>query len=90
MLEAAEEAAVGLGHVVLAVIVHHGALLVQQRVAAWAVPLEAVDLALPAASLGDEREGVGGKRGECGTLPGMKFVEPSGMTATCSFPSGVR
>src|SRR5262245_28174612 len=55
------EGSVGAGHGIGAIVVHDEALLVQERVAPRAEPLEAIHLAGPPLPLDDEGVGVAGK-----------------------------
>src|SRR3984957_12563545 len=74
---AVEEARMGLGDGVAAIIVYFGCLLMERRVAARAEPLEAVDLAGAAPALDHQEIGVrpesGRVRGAGGGVDGRSF-----------------
>ena len=90
MLARAVVLPVGQAHRVLGVVADLEDGLVDLRAAPLAEPEEAILLAGAPPALGDEREGPGRKRGECGRPGGQYMYSPSLSTRTFSSPSGVR
>lgn len=85
-----EESRIGLGHRILRVVVHQELLFVDEFSTLGAIPPKAIDFTVKATALQDQGERVRRESGRVLGLGGIQLLEPAGMTATLSCPSGVR